>query len=429
MGNRVVDYKEGIHYGRDRLKTQVEFTAPTGEYLSLNNGPVPSPTNFISSGSASRLLDVNHGVGFEKFLELKHGHKAFKHYDFGGPLVLERVHVSMPGPSFLGSVNLNSTTKRYFIGNLPPNSSYYTQMRNINQGKWPSIPDTLGIDRLSLWGLGSTAIAKSLPDVPEFSLFRFVGELRAGLPQIPLAALAKERKLRNVGGEYLNVQFGILPTISDTQKFIKQLMSPALRSSIAQVIDKEHRVRKVLDKGTITTTVPVTGTQLISSSSSGYSLATGSETNVKSFRIWSSCSFVYQQATMLDQLLKDLDKQLGGMGAVPTLIDFWNLLPWSWLADWFVNFNHVITNLSYLGRDGLRMQRGYIMATYSDVLTSTQTRKNWYGAASHTVTGVRTFERKYRVRASPFGFGYTWKDFDPFQLSILSALGISRMRF
>jgi hypothetical protein len=46
-----------------------------------------------------------------------------------------------------------------------------------------------------------------------------------------------------------------------------------------------------------------------------------------------------------------------------------------------------------------------------------------------STTGVRTFERKYRVRASPFGFGLTWKDFDPFQLSILGALGVSRLRF
>jgi hypothetical protein len=33
------------------------------------------------------------------------------------------------------------------------------------------------------------------------------------------------------------------------------------------------------------------------------------------------------------------------------------------------------------------------------------------------------------VKASPFGFGLTWKDFDPFQLSILGALGLNRLRF
>jgi hypothetical protein len=43
--------------------------------------------------------------------------------------------------------------------------------------------------------------------------------------------------------------------------------------------------------------------------------------------------------------------------------------------------------------------------------------------------GTVVSNRKYRVKASPFGFGYTWKDFDPFQLSILGALGVSRLRF
>lgn len=431
MGNTVADYKVGTTGRRDHLKTRVEFTAPTGEYLITGSGvkPVPSPTTFISSGSASRMLDVNHGLSFERFLRLRAAHRAFRNYDMGGPFVKESVSISMPGPTTIGKVRLSSTADRYFIGVLPPNSNYYTQMRNVAVGKWPAIPDTLGIDKLSLWSLGSTAIAKSIPDIPTFSLFRFIGELRAGLPAVPLYTLAKEKKLRNVGGEYLNYQFGLAPLISDVQKLLQQLMDPALRSAVKRVLNEEHRVRKLLDKGTTTSTVPVTGTQLISSSSSGYASATGSETTVQSYRIWSSCSFVYQQASLLDQMLSDLDDQLGGLGAIPTAIDAWNLIPWSWLVDWFSNFNHVVTNLSFLGRDGLRMQRGYVMASYSDVLTSTQTRYNWYGHSSFTTTGVRTFERKYRVPASPFGFGLTWKDFTPFQLSILTGLGISRMRY
>lgn len=118
---------------------------------------------------------------------------------------------------------------------------------------------------------------------------------------------------------------------------------------------------------------------------------------------------------------------MGGFGAVPRAIDFWNLIPWTWFVDWFTNINHVITNLSYLGRDGLYLQRGYIMAHYRDVETSSQGRT--FMGRPFLTTGVRTFERKYRVRASPFGFGLTWQDFDPFQLSILGALGVNRLRF
>jgi len=35
-------------------------------------------------------------------------------------------------------------------------------------------------------------------------------------------------------------------------------------------------------------------------------------------------------------------------------------------------------------------------------------------------------ETKQRQRANPFGFGLKWDDLSPFQLSILTALGISR---
>jgi hypothetical protein len=298
-------------------------------------------------------------------------------------------------------------------------------MSNIAAGRFPSIPTTLGFDRLGLWGYGSTAIARSIPDIPEFSLFRFIGELKAGLPKIPLATLAKERKLRNAGGEYLNVQFGIMPLVSDLQNFLEALQNPALRAAVKHQLGKEMRVRKTLDKGSTSVKRPLTATEMNTMSvSTG---KTGTMETISSYQVWSSCSFAYHQTAMLDRLLRDLDKQLGGLGAVPTAIDVWNLLPWSWLVDWFANFNHVITNLSYLGRDGLYLQRGYIMAHAKDVEITQQS------CIAHNVpistTGVRTFERKYRVKASPFGFGYTWKDFDPFQLSILGALGVSRLRF
>jgi len=298
-------------------------------------------------------------------------------------------------------------------------------MVNMNGGKFPSIPTGLGIDPLSLWGLGSTAVAKSIPEIPEFSLFRFVGELKAGLPKIPLQVLAKEKKLRNAGGEYLNVQFGIMPLVSDLQNFFEALQNPALRSAVEHQLNKEFRVRKVLDKGYTSTTR--TMTQVEMTTVQGRTGSSGTATKYSQWRVWSSCSFAYHQVSLLDDLLKDLDKQLGGLGAVPTAIDVWNLLPWSWLVDWFVNINHVITNLSYLGRDGLYLRHGYLMGTYRDREVQSQNAVI-FGRPSST-TQELLFERKYRVRASPFGFGYTWKDFNPFQISILGALGVNRLRY
>jgi len=343
--------------------------------------------------------------------------------DIGHPFALERVEMTMPQVAYI-----RDPVQDFYRGHdgvIPPTTAYKVAMQSIAKGKFPALPSSLGTDRVALWGLGSTAIARSIPDIPEFSLFRFVGELREGLPKIPLKLLAKERKLRNVGGEYLNVQFGVMPMISDLQKFLEALQHPALRSAVKHQLNEEFRVRKVIDKGTNSVTRSTTATER--ATVSNLTASSGYVTTVSKFRIWSSCSFAYYQVTALDRLLDDLDNQLGGLGAVPTAIDMWNLLPWSWLIDWFTNFNHVITNLSYLGRDGLYLQRGYIMGSFSDVETS-HSSGILYGNGVST-TGVRTFERKYRVRASPFGFGLSWADFSPFQLSILGSLGLNRLKF
>jgi hypothetical protein len=291
--------------------------------------------------------------------------------------------------------------------------------------KVPSISSELGITRQDLRAYGPKAIAQSIPDVPDFSLFRFIGELRAGLPKIPAKALLKERKLSTVGGEYLNVQFGILPTMKDLDTIRRMVEDPSLRTSIKRKLNEEHRVRKTLDKGTTRTTTEMTSSQW--NTVQGLTNASGQIDVIESYKIWSSCSFVYLQVSKLDQLLTEFDERSGGWGVLPTHIDLWNLTAWSWFVDWFVNFNHVLTSLSYLGKDRLYMQRGYLMATFTKSEQHRQ-RGSIYGSPYSTMGLIKT-ERKYRIAASPFGFGYTWREFSPFQLSILGALGVNRLRF
>lgn len=421
MGNSVADFGKTMTVHRDRERTGV-YASDISAYWGT--GSSPSPTVY-SAGFASRCVDVNH-PHFHQLARARARHQALRNIDLGHPFAKESVSVTMPSV-ISTSAKITNNYSVAFEGVFAPSVNYKNAMLNLTAGRFPAIPSNLGADRAYLWGLGSTAIARSLPDVPEFSLFRFVGELRAGLPQIPLKALAKQRKLRNVGGEYLNVQFGLMPTISDLQNFYEALLDPKLRAAIKHQLNEEHRVRKTIDKGTTSSSRPLTGTEMSSMPSAHSSGITGTLETRQSYRIWSSCSFAYYQVTELQRLIDDLDRQLGGLGVVPKAIDMWNLMPWSWLIDWFTNINHVITNLSYLGRDGLYLQRGYIMGTFEDVEITTQRRT--FMSTPISTTGVRTFERKYRVRASPFGFGLTWKDFDPFQLSILGALGVSRMRF
>jgi hypothetical protein len=426
MVTTVSDYKTQNDPGlRDRLDRKVYPSLPIEYWIA----PVkPEPTARLwTHGYMNRCIDRNHPRFYaHQRLRNKATHPRSRRAlgDEGSLFVKESVSLTCP----LIVDEMQHYSGDYFrgvYGVLAPTNIYKSDMQNLHLGNFPSFPVGLGIDMTDLWGLGSTAIAKSLPDVPEFSLFRFIGELRQGLPKIPMALLAKEKKLRNVGGEYLNYQFGIAPLISDVQKLFEALQDPALRKAVKHQLNEEHRVRKTIAKD-VTSTRRILTTSEMSTMNRLTGLTGFVDTDLR-YRIWSSCSFAYYQTTELDRLLNELDQVLGGLGAVPRAIDVWNLLPWSWLVDWFTNINHVVTNLSYLGRDGLYLERGYIMAEYS--LTETSVSTGMVLGRPFVSKGVRSHDRKYRTRASPFGFGLTWKDFSPYQTSILAALGVSRLRY
>lgn len=428
MGNSVEDFKGGNTWKyRDRLALG-DITKGTSLAWYGTGPPSPYTGNYYSAGSSQRCIDTSHPQ-FYSFMRNLHkldrsspSYRKLRNLDIGGSFSKESVSLSMPrSVDFRKGSGVNQSG---YIGVAFPSTMYNVAMLDLTKGRFPAIPTDLGLDKFQLVSYGSSAVAKSIPDIPDFSLFRFVGELREGLPKVPIRILAKEKKLRATGGEYLNFQFGIAPLVSDLQHFLEAVQHPKFRAALQSRLDKEFRVRKVLDKGSTSTQRPLTSAEMSVGPAAG---GTGYLKSTRDWRVWSSCSFAYHQLTELDRLLADLDNVTGGLGVLPTAIDIWNLIPWSWLVDWFTNFNQVMTNLSYLGRDGLYLRYGYVMATYTDV----QEHYRAGTAYNHPYSTIGTLktERKYRVGASPFGFGYTWKDFNPFQLSILGALGVSRLRF
>lgn len=425
MGKTVADFKTvGIFHTLDRDRLRVVLTDTNKPvYKAYGTTNITGP---FSAGHYDRCIDQTHPRFHSQMRKRsrKGASQQLRDHDIGGSFVKETSSLSMP--SIISMTKPKDPANISYAGIMHPSTAYNVAMLNMSKGISPPISSTLGAELHELNSFGATAIAKSLPDVPNFSLFRFAGELREGLPKIPLKTLIREKKLRNTGGEYLNYQFGIAPLISDLQNFIGALQNPKLRAHVKHALGEEHRVRKVLDKGSTSTSRALTGAEM-SVGPASMTNVSGEIQTINSFRIWSSCSFAYHQLTELDRLLDELDGITGGLGVAPTAIDIWNLVPWSWLVDWFVNFNQVATNLSYLGRDGLYLQRGYLMAHYEEKSVTTR-RGNLYGSFFST-TGVSYTDRKYRIRASPFGYGFHWKDFDTFQVSILGSLGVSRLKF
>jgi len=111
----------------------------------------------------------------------------------------------------------------------------------------------------------------------------------------------------------------------------------------------------------------------------------------------------------------------------------WNLQPWTWLVDWFINFGDVLGNLSAIISDDLVMQYGYIMMETRISKEITIPRgirlSNFPGATYFDEKPLvlnLELHQKMRAFASPFGFGLTPEMFTPQQWAILAALGMSQ---
>ncbi|DAD49969.1 TPA_asm: maturation protein, partial [ssRNA phage Zoerhiza.1_17] len=298
--------------------------------------------------------------------------------------------------------------------------------RNV-ASDWPILGSA---DWLSVLRNGATAIARVRPNKSEASLAQFIGELREELPSVPLLALRDQAShFRSLGSEYLNVEFGWLPFISDLQKIVHALKN---RNKILKqlVRDSDRTVRRrynfpavrdqvVTDLGLSLPAPALPFPTVYPSTKYAKTL-----TEVTGRNDWFVGKFRYHIPGGQD-LLSELQRfdsfanRLLGTRVTPATL--WELTPWSWLLDWFGNFGDVISNFSNLHQDNQVMTYGYSMSTV-------------YKEKTYSLSGspigplTQTFGSKYqlRLKASPYGFGVDWPDFSAYQLSILAALGMSR---
>ena len=314
---------------------------------------------------------------------------------------------------------------RYEISSLVP---YYLLYNNIS---YPSFGSAGELDLLSM---GATAISRTLPTAPSFSLFNSVGELmNDGLPALPAHTLWKERtKLaRSTGSEYLNTEFGWAPLVNDVQNFAN-----TVRKS-AKIIRQYHKgsdtkIRRrysfnpaefsdFKQSGTLGTGAMVMYPGVDAYNGFGW----GTISLTASHKTWFSGAFRYHvpvPVTTMDKLAAweaDANKLIGTR---PTPSALWELAPWSWAIDWFSNTGDILKNITALGSDGLVLEYGYIMDEFKQVQVNQATVLGL--DCSLTITDKRL---KRRV-ATPYGFGFDMTKLSPRQDAVLVALGLSHGR-
>lgn len=286
-----------------------------------------------------------------------------------------------------------------------------------------------------LMSLGTQAIARSSPSRPSSSVSTLVGEIGIdGMPALkPALIKTRLQDFRSLGNDYLNVQFGWVP-------FVNELYSIAAASERSAKVLKDWRsnsgknVRrrmKLSSESESTETLFKTGwhpspfhPSLFTNGSSPLYL-----TSTRKIERWFSGCFTYYlpvpESTYgkIVEAARDANRMYG---VIPTPSTLWELAPWTWAADWFGNIGSVMSNFSDFLTAGQVVKWAYVME--HALLQNTYTLPGCVTRSHGPLHLTQTFgiETKTRVGASPFGFGLTWNEFSPYQLSILAALGISR---
>jgi len=144
---------------------------------------------------------------------------------------------------------------------------------------------------------------------------------------------------------------------------------------------------------------------------------------------WFSGAFTYYLSPGKDLLgrmvrYEQLANKLLGSRLTPEVL--WELAPWSWLVDWFVDIQTALRTATLLENDGLVVRYGYLMRTTARVNTVTVDRIRFKPKTLYNIAHSKHLLVKERARSTPFGFGLNPNTFSARQWAILGALGLTK---
>jgi hypothetical protein len=272
---------------------------------------------------------------------------------------------------------------------------------------------------------GTKAIAATTPTSPIADLAVTMAELRReGLPSPLLFKTWESRTLRakNAGDEYLNHQFGWAPLVREINNF-----AYAVDKSDQILAKYQSEANKPIKRSfrfpTLSDTTYQPSAYVCIPANAGFATG-GGQTTFRTQEKWFEGTYIYYLPTggsFTDKIQRHGShaRKLLGISLTPEVL--WNLTPWSWASDWFVNTGDILHNLTAFRTDGLVLQQGHIMC---------HTRKRLYREGVNPLCGPMysdsLVETKVRLNATPYGFGISYAGLSPRQLAVLAALGISK---
>lgn len=262
-----------------------------------------------------------------------------------------------------------------------------------------------------------------------------IPKVLASLPKV----IAKQKSLHKaLGDEYLSVQFGWVPIVNDIMSLVKTLM--VVDSMVYTGSDRRQRGLKPdvaytdrYDPTGLSWTVPQWRDGGLSplpmgggSTSPASSMSTTLRSDHRISARFTALARPTRGSNSFVDKAEDVVRELGIW--YPAL--GWDLLPYSFLVDWFVNLGDSITNAyAFSSKGQTNIDYAYLTSRYTTVGTTTFAKPVWRdGNSIYTVSKNATSVSDVKVRQaiSPFGLGIDLSALNGFQWSILVALGLGR---
>lgn len=384
-------------------------------------------TTSYRSGGAVELQEVD-----PKFLINETSRQVMKPYDTGHEFMNKKTKLYSSHHDFTA----RGRNKSYWRGPILANVS--NVIPNLD---FPYTPSGIDLSK------GTFAIRQTIPNKSAASIAQTLSELLVDLPRIPFSAFNKRpgskfELHKQAGEEYLNQVFAWSPLIRDLYKIIsavyktQQILEQWERDAGRQV-----RRRFSFDETLISSSTtryvnqPLQNVENWSTSlgkdlfpNQASSVGTLDITTTITERYWFSGAYLYglpDGSSAWDKLMRYgafAEKLLGTRADLELL---WELAPWSWLSDWFVNIGDLIAVNNALANDNLVIRYGYLMRSTHWQRTAIHSGVVFWSGPTGPISTNLVFTQKERVRATPYGFGINTGAFTSQQWAILGALGMT----
>lgn len=399
-------------------------------------------------------------------------------YKFGGVLIKSTAWIELVNPiRCYGDSGPNSNTYQgAFIPRFPGLEAFLEasdyDYKSVTRATASLIHDIDSDDIQSLEAYGPTAWNRYKPTKPLADFGQMLGEAR----DLTRLLHFRFKSLKDAGGNHLNVEFGWKPFISDLKKLLK--MFDILVKAVAQLVrDNNRGVRR---KGPVESQTWTEGPTLIktglypevlypSAFEDPYKHGTegsSSPRNLSEYFPYPTAFLpashggyaddwwkldLYQSEEYSDTIrfsgrfryyiedVRDTDwwfrVQRELLGLTPNFSLIWELMPWSWLIDWFTNVGDVISNAEDRVVDKLTADYAYLVREKRRITTYTVRlipSRTWFGEdgpRNPEDCTVRVYRNlTVRREASPYGFGLTIGDLSYRRMGILAALALQRSK-